>query len=68
MGSWLFGQIGKVASGFGLLAGLALIPVYAFYFLLEKRGIEKHWKEYLPVRESSAKEEIFSCSMPSADI
>jgi predicted PurR-regulated permease PerM len=58
MGSWLFGQIGKVASGFGLLAGLALIPVYAFYFLLEKRGIEKHWKEYLPVRESSAREEI----------
>lgn len=58
MGSWLFGQIGKVATGFGLLAGLALIPVYAFYFLLEKRGIEKHWKEYLPVRESSAKEEI----------
>jgi predicted PurR-regulated permease PerM len=58
MGSWLLGQIGKVASGFGLLAGLALIPVYAFYFLLEKRGIEKHWKEYLPVRESSAKEEI----------
>jgi predicted PurR-regulated permease PerM len=58
MGSWLFGQIGKVASGFSLLAGLALIPVYAFYFLLEKRGIEKHWKEYLPVRDSSAKEEI----------
>jgi predicted PurR-regulated permease PerM len=58
MGSWLFGQIGKVASGFGLLAGLALIPVYAFYFLLEKRGIERHWKEYLPVRDSSAKEEI----------
>jgi predicted PurR-regulated permease PerM len=58
MGSWLFGNIGKVASGFGMLAGLVLIPVYAFYFLLEKRGIESHWKEYLPVRDSAAKDEI----------
>jgi predicted PurR-regulated permease PerM len=58
LGSWLFSKIGKVASGFGILAGLALIPVYAFYFLLEKRGIQNHWKEYLPVRDSAAKEEI----------
>jgi predicted PurR-regulated permease PerM len=58
MGSWLLGQLGKVASGFGMLAGLVLIPVYAFYFLLEQRSIQLHWKEYLPVRESSAKEEM----------
>jgi predicted PurR-regulated permease PerM len=58
MGSWLLSKIGKVASGFGILAGLALIPVYAFYFLLEKRGIQNHWKEYLPVRDSAAKVEI----------
>jgi predicted PurR-regulated permease PerM len=58
MGSWLLGRIVKVASGFGLLAGLALIPVYAFYFLLEKRGIEKNWKDYLPLRDSQAKEEV----------
>jgi len=58
LGSWLLGKAGKVASGFGMLAGLALIPVYAFYFLLEKRGIQNHWKEYLPVRDSAAKKEI----------
>ncbi len=58
MGSWLLSQVGKVASGFGMLAGLALIPVYAFYFLLEQRSIQSHWKDYLPVRESSAKEEL----------
>ncbi|HVU27616.1 MAG TPA: AI-2E family transporter [Verrucomicrobiae bacterium] len=58
MSSWLLGQIGKVASGFSFVAGLVLIPVYAFYFLLEKRGIASHWKEYLPVRESSVKEEM----------
>jgi predicted PurR-regulated permease PerM len=58
LGSWLLGKIGKVASGFGILAGLVLIPVYSFYFLLEKRGIQSHWKEYLPVRDSAAKDEI----------
>jgi predicted PurR-regulated permease PerM len=58
LGSWLLGKIGKVASGFGMLAGMVLIPVYAFYFLLEKRGIQNHWKEYLPVRDSAAKGEI----------
>jgi predicted PurR-regulated permease PerM len=58
MGTWLLNQVGKLASGFGMLAGLLLIPVYTFYFLLEKRGIVGHWREYLPVRDSSAKEEI----------
>jgi predicted PurR-regulated permease PerM len=58
MGSWLLGRIAKVASGFGLLAGLALIPVYAFHFLLQKRGIETRWKDYLPLQDSRAKEEV----------
>ena len=58
MGSWLLNRIARVASGFGLLAGLALIPVYAFHFLLEKRGIQTHWKDYLPLRDSRAKEEV----------
>ncbi len=58
MGSGLLGQLKKVASGFGLIAGLALIPVYAFYFLLEKRGIEKHWREFLPLQDSRAKDEV----------
>ncbi len=61
MSSWLLLQIGKAVSGFGLLAGLALIPVYAFYFLLEKRGIEKHWREFLPLQDSRAKEELVFC-------
>jgi predicted PurR-regulated permease PerM len=57
-GTWLLSRIAKVASGFGLLAGLALIPVYAFYFLLEKRGLEKHWREFLPLQDSHAKDEL----------
>ena len=58
MSSWVLKKVGKVASGFGLLAGLVLIPVYAFYFLLEKRGIEDRWRNYLPLRDSAAKNEV----------
>ena len=56
--SWLFKQTDKLTAGFGLLAGLALVPVYAFYFLLEKRQIADHWKEYLPVQNATAKKEV----------
>jgi len=58
VGAWLFGQVSKVASWFGVLAGVALIPVYAFYFLLEKEGIEKKWTDYLPVAKSEFKDEL----------
>lgn len=58
IGSWLLGQASRVASWFGVLAGLALAPVYAFYFLLEKRGIESRWVEYLPVARSEFRDEL----------
>ena len=35
-----------------------MIPVYVFYFLLEKRAIKSNWKDYLPVRKSKIKDEI----------
>src|SRR5262249_14853934 len=57
-GSWFANQLSRVASFFGVLAGLALVPVYAFYFLLEKRGIESHWTDYLPVSKSEFKDEL----------
>jgi len=41
----------------GLFAGLALVPVYVFYFLLEARTIEMKWSDYLPLKESRFKEE-----------
>lgn len=58
VGAWLFGQMGRVASWAGLLIGLFLIPIYAFYFLLEKRGIESKWTDYLPLAHSALKEEL----------
>ena len=56
--SWLLEQLKKITKIFGFLAGLALVPVYVFYFLLEKRAIKSNWKDYLPVRKSKIKDEI----------
>lgn len=58
IGNWLVNQVTRVAAWFGLLAGIALVPIYCFYFLLEKKGIQGHWSNYLPVTESRVKEEI----------
>ncbi len=58
VGSWFLGQFGRVASWLAVLAGLALVPVYLFYFLLEKHGISSHWANYLPVSDSRFKNEM----------
>ncbi|MBI4660703.1 MAG: AI-2E family transporter [Verrucomicrobia bacterium] len=58
IGNWILDQLSKVASWAGLLIGLSLVPVYAFYFLLEKRGIERKWTDYLPIHESWVKDEL----------
>lgn len=58
LGGWLLIQLKKVGSWLGWLVGLVLVPVYVFYFLKEKSGIQKNWQDYLPIRESRAKEEL----------
>lgn len=58
IGSWIAEQASHVASWAGLVVGLALVPVYSFYFLQEKKGIQKHWSAYLPLQESKAKDEV----------
>jgi len=57
-GAWLLEQLKRVASWFGVLAGIGLIPVYTFYFLLEQKGIAARWTDYLPVKDSAFKEEL----------
>jgi len=48
----------KAVAWFGILVGMALVPVYVFYFLLEARSIEGSWTDYLPLMESKFKEEV----------
>jgi predicted PurR-regulated permease PerM len=56
-GAWLAQVLGFVGSVFGIIAGLALVPIYAFYLLLEKQGINAQWRDYLPVQDSKFKDE-----------
>ena len=57
-GGWLARVFSIMVSVFGIIAGLVLIPVYAFYLLLEKRGIESGWADCLPVADSKFKDEL----------
>jgi predicted PurR-regulated permease PerM len=54
---WVFDQFSRMAAWLGFLVGMFLVPIYVFYFLLQKRRIADHWTEYLPIQESRAKEE-----------
>ncbi|MBA4147360.1 MAG: AI-2E family transporter [Verrucomicrobia bacterium] len=58
VGGWLLTQLKRVGSWLGWLIGLVLVPVYVFYFLKEKSGIQRNWRDYLPVRDSRAKDEL----------
>lgn len=58
VGGWLAQQLSRLAGLFGIIAGLALIPIYLFYLLLEKRAITDNWTVYLPVTDSKFKEEL----------
>jgi predicted PurR-regulated permease PerM len=54
---WFTAQLSKVTTWVEFFIGFVLVPVYLFYFLLEKEPITKHWKQYVPIKESAAKEE-----------
>jgi len=58
VGGWIPSQLSRLAGFFGIIAGLALIPIYLFYLLLEKRAITDNWTGYLPVSDSKFKEEL----------
>jgi len=57
-GGWLGRQFSRLTGLFGVIAGLALIPIYLFYLLSEKRFIADNWTVYLPVTDSKFKEEM----------
>ncbi|MDB6068286.1 MAG: hypothetical protein JWR26_4494 [Pedosphaera sp.] len=56
--AWVPAQLGKVSSWVESSIGFFLVPICLFYFLLEKKGINRGWADYLPIKESKAKEEI----------
>jgi predicted PurR-regulated permease PerM len=58
VGDWLLSGVSKAASMAGMIIGLALIPVFTFWFLLQEDPIKKGWTKYLPVQESRFKDEL----------
>ncbi len=54
---WFTAQLSKVSAWMEFLIGLLLVPVYLFYFLLEKENITRQCTDFLPIKESPAKEE-----------
>jgi predicted PurR-regulated permease PerM len=41
-----------------MIVGMAMVPVFTFYFLLEKEKIRRGWTNYLPLQESRLKDEL----------
>ncbi|MBQ7590043.1 MAG: AI-2E family transporter [Verrucomicrobia bacterium] len=56
-GSWIMGHISRVLSLGSFLVGVILVPVYTYYFLVERETIHTRWRNYVPLWESKAKEE-----------
>lgn len=48
----------SILSSLGLIIGLAMVPIYLYYFLKESSAIKDHWHEYVPLRASSFKNEV----------
>lgn len=55
---WFVTQTKRFASWIGLMLGLFLVPVYVFYFLLERDSIERGWRDYLPITNKAIKDEV----------
>ncbi|MEZ7956232.1 MAG: AI-2E family transporter [Rubritalea sp.] len=43
---------------FGLLIGLAMVPIYLYYFLKEGSAIKNNWHDYVPLKASRFKTEV----------
>ncbi len=59
VGNWVFQKFIAATHLLGWAVGIVLIPVYMYYFLNEKSGIQRNWKTYLPIHHDSDFREDF---------
>ena len=57
LAKWFYAQLSKLSTWAEFLIGFILVPVYLFYFLLEKEAIVKYWPDYLPIKPSRVRDE-----------
>lgn len=55
--NWVLGHMSRILSLGSFIVGILLVPVYTYYFLVEREAITLRWKNYIPLWESKAKEE-----------
>ena len=48
----------SLLASLGLIVGLAMVPIYLYYFLKESAAIKSHWHEYVPLKASAFKNEV----------
>ena len=49
-----------ILASLGLVIGLAMVPIYLYYFLKESSSIKAHWHDYVPLKASNLKNEVVS--------
>ena len=54
---WVLDHLSRILSLGSFVVGILLVPVYTYYFLVEREAITLRWKNYVPLWESKAKEE-----------
>ena len=59
-GLWSFvrNSVGGFLGVFGFLLSFVIVPLYLYYFLMESAVIKERWSEYVPLRESSFRDEV----------
>ena len=51
-------SLGGFLGVLGFLLSMIIVPIYLYYFLIEKTNIEKSWSDYVPLRASAFKDEV----------
>lgn len=47
-----------ILASLGLVIGLAMVPIYLYYFLKESSSIKTNWHNYVPLKASAFKNEV----------
>ncbi|MEM1057849.1 MAG: AI-2E family transporter [Verrucomicrobiota bacterium] len=58
LSQYVVAPVAQIFNWFGLVIGFLFVPIYVFYFLIEKEGIVKNWRDYLPLTKSWVRDEL----------
>ena len=56
----VYSAVGPVGQAFGFLLGFGFVPIYVYYFLADQERIATNWRELVPLRRSSLRDEVVS--------